>query len=93
MSRNGVDARALVTMGLEVGWDTAEDDYRSGGTFACGAVLELVRGIDKEIPGGGLLEVLASLQWAAESAADTHPDVDALKRFAAHIAAARKEVT
>lgn len=91
------NARHLISMGLEVDWDSADE---ANGTLASGAVLELISGID---PDTGLLEVLASLASAAESAADVHTAHDkaetdmpetvaCLRRFAAHINAARKEV-
>ena len=86
-------ARHLISMGLEVDWDSADEAH---GTLASGAVLELISGIDPDL---GLLEVLASLEHAADGAAEMHCDdpadagsVAALKRFAAHINAARKEI-
>ncbi len=87
---SAVEARKLISMGLQV--DADVDDY---GTLASEPLINLISDIDDDTgPDTGLLEILASLARAAEGAADVHDGEVTLRlqRFAAHIAAARKEI-
>ncbi len=89
----------LIVMGLEVDADQEPGEI---GTFASRPLLDLISDLGEE---HGLVEILASLSSAATSAADVHEGASQqegldyeiecakLRRFAAHIDAARKEIT
>ncbi len=88
----------LIMMGLEVDADQEPGEI---GTLASCPLLDLISDLGSE---HGLVEILASLSSAAIGAADVHEGASQqegvdyetvcakLRRFAAHIDAARKEI-